>query len=646
MNILTLENISKSYGIRLLFQIPSFGLDDGDKIGLIGVNGTGKSTLLKLIAGREWPDSGQVVTASRMRVNYLPQDPDFHEQDTVLEQVFRGDAPEMKLLREYNEVMAESDRSADDPAWQSRLLHLQQEMDRLQVWGLENEAKTVLTRLGISDFQARMGSLSGGQRKRIALAGALINPAELLILDEPTNQMDNEAVDWLEAYLNRRKGALLMVTHDRYFLDRVVNRIVEIDQGSLYSYSGNFTEFLAKKAEREELQQAENRAWQNLYRRELAWMRKGAKARSTKQKARVDRFEQLAGEKAAGPADKLEITAGASRLGKKVIELEGISLSRGGRLLINNFSHIFQRQDRVGIIGPNGAGKSSLLQVVAGRLLPDSGRVDQGQTVRLGIFDQENQAMDFSLRAIDYIKEEAEYITAADGSTITAAQMMERFLFTPKAQYTTIDKLSGGEKRRLYLLRVLMAAPNVLLLDEPTNDLDIQTLTVLEQYLEDFPGVVITVSHDRYFLDRVAETIIAFQGDGRLNVHVGNYQDYQDFQASLADQAAAEEITAGRPAAKGTTLPQGDQGADRPEKKKPLKFTYKEEKEFAVIDQVIENLEGEIARLRQEIEAAGSDFVRLQDLLAQADQKEADLAAQMERWTYLNELAEAIEKQK
>ncbi|TLN14078.1 ABC-F family ATP-binding cassette domain-containing protein, partial [bacterium] len=458
MNLLAAENIVKSYGVKTLFSDISFGIEEGDKIGLIGVNGTGKSTFLKVLAGIETPDRGRVVTGNAVQVEYLPQNPVFDDQATVLQQVFRG------------RPAVSGPASAAD------------------VWEAESEAKTILTKLGICDFDAQVGTLSGGQRKRVALAGALINPAELLILDEPTNHIDNETVDWLEQYLGRRRGALLMITHDRYFLDRVATRIIELDRGRLYSYTGNYSAFLELKMAREEQAQASEEKRLNLLRNELKWIKRGAKARTTKQKARIDRFEKLAADKPEVTSDKIEISVGASRLGKKVIALEHISKGFAGSKLIDDFSYTIARDDRVGIIGPNGTGKSTLLNIIAGRLEPDSGTLDTGQTVKIGYFSQENKEMDENLRVIEYIREQAEFLPTADGKLISAAQMLERFLFPAELQWTPIAKISGGERRRLYLLRVLMGAPNVLMLDEPTNDLDIQTLTILEEYLDEFPG--------------------------------------------------------------------------------------------------------------------------------------------------------------
>jgi ATP-binding cassette subfamily F protein uup len=636
MNIVSIEKLSKSYGMKNLFSNISFGIDENDKIGLIGVNGTGKSTFLKVIAGLEEADEGKVIIGSKIEVQYLAQNPDFNPLDTVLDQVFKGYSPIMRLLREYEQMLVAVSHKPEDEALQKQLIVLSQQMDAMNGWQLESEAKIILTQLGITDFTAKVGTLSGGQRKRIALASALIHPADLLILDEPTNHIDNDTVAWLEDYLAKRKGALLMITHDRYFLDRVVNRIIELDKGSLYGYTGNYSLFLELKMQREADQEASENKRQNLLRNELAWMRRGARARTTKQKARIERFEKLSDEKVDLSHDKVEITAGASRLGRKIIELSDVSKSFEGRAIIQDFSYIVLRDDRMGIIGPNGSGKSTLLNLVTQKLHPDSGSIEIGQTVKIGYFSQENMDMDENLRVIEYIKEEANFIPSADGGVITASQMLERFLFSPEMQWTPILKLSGGEKRRLYLLRILMGSPNVLLLDEPTNDLDIQTLTILEDYLDEFPGAVIVVSHDRYFLDRVVEKVFAFENDGTIKPYVGGYSDYQNTLALAAEeekQNAAKEI--------GIEPPQ----IEKP-KERSRKFTFKEQKEYEEIDAVINGVENEIQIVSNRMNHTGSNFTLLQELTELQQQLEKKLADLYDRWTYLNELAEEIENSK
>ena len=611
MNLLSAENISKSYSEKVLLNKISLGINEGEKIGVIGINGTGKSTLLKVVAGIEYPDEGRIIKAKGLKIEYLPQNPYFEGDATVLEQVFKDLSPAARQMGEY-------------------------------------EAKVLLTRLGILDFNARIGTLSGGQKKRVAMAAALTHPADLLILDEPTNHIDDAAVDWLEKYLNSRRGSLLMVTHDRYFLDRVSNRIIELDGGRLFSYQANYSKFLEMKADREEQEQASERKRQNLYRRELAWIRQGAQARSTKQKSRIERFEKLKDVKGPAAAGNIEIAAGTSRLGKKIIELEHISKSFDDKEIIKDFSYILSRDDRIGIIGLNGSGKTTLLKLISGRIKPDAGNVITGETIKLGYFTQENDEMEESLRVIEYIRKEAEYLTTSDG-IISASQMLERFLFPPSVQWTPISKLSGGEKRRLYLLRILMGAPNILLLDEPTNDLDIQTLTILESYLDDFQGAVVTVSHDRYFLDRIADKIFLLEGNGVVERFEGNYSDYAVY---TCNKAADEDNTGSssrkpRPEVENTgrkSLESEENNSTGSKKNRPLKFSYKEQKEYEQIDSLIAGIESEIKEAEAQINKSATDFMRLQELVSQKQQLEKKLEAAMERWVYLNELAEEINR--
>ncbi len=656
MNIMTVESLAKSYGDKILFQDASFGMEDRDKIGIIGVNGTGKSTFLKIIAGLEEPDSGQVVIGNSVRVRYLAQNPPYDPDATVLRQVFDGGGEELQAVSSYMSVMDRLEQQPDDPAVQQELVRISQEMDRLDAWSLESEAKNVLSKLGITRYDAPMGTLSGGQRKRVALATALIQPAELLILDEPTNHIDHDSVTWLEQYLQKRRGALLMITHDRYFLDRVATVMLELDGGRLFRYEANYTRYLELKADREEREAAAEDKRQNLLRRELAWIRRGAKARTTKQKARIDRFEQLQNDAPGRRGDQLEVSTVSSRLGKQIIELEDVSLTLGGRELIHELTYHAVPGDRIGIVGPNGRGKSTLLNLISGRIEPTSGRIITGQTVKFGYFTQEHQEMDETMRVIEYIKEAAEVVKTSDGSSITAAQMLERFLFPPAAQWTPIAKLSGGEKRRLYLLRVLMGAPNVLLLDEPTNDLDITTLTVLEDYLEDFPGVVLVVSHDRYFLDRTCEKIFALEGGGVVSIHAGNYSEYeertggQSMKSNMsADKVAASpKNTTGNAAASSASSSATEPASDaskRSSSRDKLKFSYKEQREYEQIDSMIEATEQKLERITTEMEAAFSDSVRLQELMTEQANAEQELEHLMERWTYLNELAEKIAEQ-
>lgn len=625
--ILSAENMSRSYGDRVLFENISFNIEEGDKIGVIGVNGTGKSTLLKMIAAGE-SGGGKLTIPGGVVMEYLPQDPPFEPDATVLEQIFKGDSPLMVLLRRYETAVEAVAAEPENDRLQKQLLELQQEMDNKYAWQLESEAKAVLTQLGITDLQQKMGELSGGQRKRVALAGVLVRPSDLLILDEPTNHMDNATVAWLEQQLLKRKGALLMVTHDRYFFDRVVNRTLEIDNGKGYLYTGNYSLFLEKREERRIAEASAAQKLRNIYRRELAWISRGAEARRTKKKDRVERFAQIEAEvKNVQTEASLEMSSVSSRLGKTVIELENVGMVYNGLDYIKNFSYILLRNDRVGIVGPNGAGKSTLMDIIAGRLAPTSGSITVGQTVKIGYFSQHSEFPDSSQKVLEYIKEANNYIETADGSRISAAQMLERFLFPPELQWVPVNKLSGGEKRRLYLLRVLMTAPNVLLLDEPTNDLDIPTLSVLEDYLDSFAGAVIAVSHDRYFLDRFANKIFALQPGGTLRQFVGGYSDYEN---TLTQEAAEQAVEKPKAAAVKEAVP-------KPAKKK---MTYSERLELENIDQEIARTEAELKMLGMEINSCGSDFVRLGELTKEQEAAQKKLDELVDRWAYLSELAE------
>ena len=634
MNLITLENISKSYSEKKLLEDISLGINDKEKIGLIGVNGTGKSTLLKIIAGAEIPDDGTITKANKVRIEYLPQNPYYDENATVLEQVFKGTCEEMKIIGNYQDVLDKINKSYDEKL-NDRLLKLQEKMDALNLWDLESSAKTVLTKLGIKDFNQKVKELSGGQRKRVSLASALITPCELLILDEPTNHLDNDTIDWLETYLNSFKGSILMITHDRYFLDRVTNRILELDKGILYSYEGNYSVFLEKKMNRLQLAESMEAKRQNLLRKELAWVRRGAKARTTKQKARLQRFDELSNKNDYTPEDKLEISVGSSRLGKKIIEIENLSKSFDGRTFIDNLDYTLARTDRIGIVGRNGLGKSTLIRLLNGELKPDSGTISIGETVKIGCFNQDTSKMHPEMRAIDYIKEESDYITTADGHKITASQMCEKFLFNGTLQYTHIKNLSGGEKRRLQLLRVLMMAPNVLLLDEPTNDLDIDTLSRLEDYLDDFNGVLICVSHDRYFLDRVCNKIFAYEGRGKINIYTGNYSDYLDYreQENIEFEEFEDKVKEEKPKAP---------KKEKPKAKNKPKFSYNEQREFDTIDEDIEKLEDKIASLEEDTSKYATDFTKLQEIMDEKTKLENELQVKYDRWEYLNNLAEEI----
>lgn len=608
MNLLTIENMSKSYTERKLFHHVSLGINEGDKIGVIGINGTGKSTLLKVIAGLEETDEGTVTRGKKVRIGYLPQGPVFDEKLTILQNVLLN----QKAQEEYR--------------------------------NLEGEANAMLIKLGITEPSFFPGILSGGQKKKAALVRTLLTPAEILVLDEPTNHLDNEMAEWLEDYLNKYRGALIMVTHDRYFLDKVTNKIIEIDKGDIYSYTANYSGFLELKAEREEMLQASERKAKSLYRMELEWMQRGAQARSTKQKAHIQRFEELRDRKAPETEGRVEINSLSSRLGKKTIELNEIGKAYDGKVLIKLFSYILLPEDRIGIIGPNGCGKTTLLNILTGKAGPDSGTVETGETVKIGYFSQENEYMDEDLKVIDYIRNTAEYIRTTEG-TATASQMCERFLFIGSMQYTQIAKLSGGEKRRLYLLKILMEAPNILVLDEPTNDLDIQTLAILEDYLDSFPGIVVTVSHDRYFLDKIATRIFAFEGNGQIRQYEGNFSDYKAAKAALTEQEADVNQEGSNLSGSSSDKTQSALASWK-QKSNKLRFTYREQKEFETIDADISKLEEKLEEAEQAISAAATDYTRLNELMKQKGDLETTLEDKMERWVYLNDLAEKIEKEK
>lgn len=631
--ILSAENLGHSYGVRTLFKNISFNIEEGDKIGVIGVNGTGKSTLLRDIATGE-PGEGKITKNGACIIEYLPQDPSFDPEATVLEQVFRGESVQLDVVRRYEEAVQQAAAAPDNKAAQQRLIALQQEMDSKFAWQLESEAKAVLDKLGITDLRQPMRELSGGQRKRVALAGVLARPSDILILDEPTNHMDNDTVAWLEEVLQKRKGALLMVTHDRYFFDRVVNRTLEIDGGEGYLYTGNYSLFLQKREERRIAAAGAAQRLRNVYRRELAWISRGAEARRTKSKERIERFNVLKEEvNNIKKEQQLEISSVGSRLGKTIIECEHIGLDYGGKTYINDFNYVLLRNDRIGIVGPNGSGKSSLMDIIAGRIMPTRGTVKVGQTVKIGYFAQHSEFKDAGCRVLEYIKNVSDYIETSDGTRIMAAQMLERFLFPPELQWVPVSKLSGGEKRRLYLLSVLMSAPNVLILDEPTNDLDIPTLSVLEDYLDTFNGAVIAVSHDRYFLDRFADKIFAFMGGGEVRQFIGDYSRYEQARAEAQSLARQEER------AQNAAKPQ-----QREEKQRAPKMTYKEKLEYEKIEQVIAQAEAELKMTELEINACGTDFVKLTELTQKQQELTQRISDLTDRWAYLEELAEAEAK--
>ncbi|CAG9354269.1 ABC-F family ATP-binding cassette domain-containing protein [Clostridium perfringens] len=639
MNLITLENISKSYSEKILANNVSLGINEGEKIGLIGVNGTGKSSFLKIVAGVEEPDEGTVTKGNRVRIEYLAQTPDYDDNATVLEQVFKGNSEEMRILREYEELLEKIDKGEVKENDSERLIKLQGKIDALNLWDMESEAKNVLTKLGITNFEEKVGNLSGGQKKRIMLAAALITPCELLILDEPTNHLDNETISWLEEYLNSRKGALLMITHDRYFLDRVINRILELDRGRLFSYDGNYSVFLEKKMERIAIEKASEEKRQNLMRKELAWVRRGAKARTTKQKARLQRFDELVNQEGFIENENIEISVMGTRLGKKIIEIEHLNKRFGDKKIVDDFNYIVLRSDRIGIVGPNGIGKSTLMGMIEGKVKPDSGEIIKGETVKIACFSQEDTHMHPEMRAIDYIKEAGEYLQTATGERITASQMCEKFLFDGTLQWTMIGMLSGGERRRLHLLRVLMEAPNVLLLDEPTNDLDIETLNRLEDYLDDFGGVVITVSHDRYFLDRVCNKIFSYEGNGKIDIYTGNYGDYLLSKEEEAVNNKEKEVAVDKNKKESSVDKNKNKG-------KVLKFSFKEQREFETIDEEIMTLEEKIEELDSLMAKHASEYGRLQELIEEKANVEEELAFKYERWEYLNELAAQIEENK
>lgn len=629
MVLLTAEHIRKSYGTRVIFDDISFSIHEGDKIGVIGVNGAGKSTLLKIVAGVGHADSGEVITINGMRIAYLSQNPEFAPGATILQHVFAGDNPKLSLVREYEETLEQLNANPQDKNMAALSARLTEEMNKAEAWSLESEAKNILTRLGILDFGQRVDTLSGGQKKRVALAAALIAPVELLILDEPTNHIDHDTVEWLEKHLEKYAKALLMVTHDRYFLDRVANRTMELDKGQLYSYQGNYTNFLELKAEREELEAAGERKRQNFLRSELEWVRRGAQARSTKQKARLQRFDEVSAIKAPEEKQNVALSSIGSRLGRKTIELENISKAYDGKVYIKDFSYIVLRDDRIGITGDNGCGKTTLLKIMVGKLQPDSGMVQRGETVKIGIFAQENDGMDENMKVLDYIREVAEYIQTGDGR-ISASQMLEKFLFPADMQRGPISMLSGGEKRRLYLARVLMGAPNILFLDEPTNDLDLETLMILEEYLQDFQGAVIAVSHDRYFLDKTVNRIFAFLGDGRIKQYEGGYSDFK----AAKEKEVPKTVEVVRPQKVETVK----------EKSSVTKMSYKDQREYDTIGVEIAKMEEKIWLMNKVMEGCTTDYAELQRLSQEKEALELMLESRMERWMELTELAEEIEK--
>jgi ATP-binding cassette subfamily F protein uup len=627
MTILSVESLSKQYAERVLFSDLNFGMQAGDRLAVIGVNGSGKTSLLRIIAGLEEPDTGRVVMASHARSAYLPQVPRLDAYTTVMDAVFASDVPMLRLLHEYEQCSADLGRRPDDPALMERLHQLTDAMDAQNAWEAEAATRTVLSQLGIADLaDAPIARLSGGQRKRVAMARALLAEPDLLILDEPTNHIDTDTIVWLEQYLRRIKSAVLLVTHDRYFLDRIVGRMLELDRGRVNFFEGNYAAYLDQKAMQAEQEQAAELARRNLLRKELAWLRRGAQGRTTKQKAHVQRVHDLAQQQSDAAAGNVEIDLASRRMGKKVVEVHQLSKAYGARKLLDTFNLDLQRRDRIGIIGPNGSGKSTLLNMLAGRVQPDQGEIVTGETVHMAYYDQESSELDPAQRVIEYVRDAAEQIRDREGSLVAAGRMLERFLFPQETQWIEIGRLSGGERRRLYLLRTLMMAPNVLLLDEPTNDLDIQTLTVLEDYLDEFAGAVIVVSHDRYFLDRCVERLLVFEGDGTISDYPGGYSSYEAHREAAAPQQAS--------------APRKPAPASRTQEKSD-RLSYKEKRELNSLEAEIGNLEEEQAQVEEQLLAAAEDYTAYQRIADHLAELNARLEAALERWA---ELAERQEK--
>lgn len=636
MSLLIADNLSKSYGDKALFNNINFTVEPQDKIGLVGINGTGKSTLLRVLAGKDSSDSGQVSMGKNIRIEFLEQMPNFDPEETILEYVLKGDSKIMVTIREYERLLEKSEENPADENIQTRLMTLTEEMTTLEAWTFESEIKTVLTKLGIHKFNHKIKTLSGGQKKRVALSQVLITPCDLLILDEPTNHMDSDTIDWLEEYLASRKGALLMITHDRYFLDKVTNRMIELSQGNLYSYQGNYTDYLEKKTERREMESSILKKNKNLYRTELAWIRAGVQGRGTKQRARIQRFESLKESLVTNQEDKLSISIPHTRLGKKIMDIKDLAMGFSDLSLIKDFTYTATKEDRIGIVGDNGMGKTTLLKLIIGNLKATSGLIDIGDTVKIGYYSQDADELDLNMTALASVKEIAEYATTEDGTKLSAAQMMERFLFPTDLQWTLVGKLSGGERRRLNLLRTLMLAPNLLILDEPTNDLDLETLQILEEYLDYFKGMVMIVSHDRYFLDRTCNKIFAFKGNATIFEYVGNYSEYRDF---IKNNPISNVVSTRK------TTCESKKSFGQKEKIKKLKMTYKEEKEYETIYDDIDLLEETLEKLNGEMLLHGSNFGKLNELSKEKDEVEERLLEKMERLEYLEELKEQIDNQ-
>ncbi|HRI02117.1 MAG TPA: ABC-F family ATP-binding cassette domain-containing protein [Pyrinomonadaceae bacterium] len=633
MNIVSLENVSKNYGFKPLFENVTLGLEDRDKIGIIGANGSGKSTLLKIIAGVEVPETGRVTRAKGQTLAYLSQNPPYDPELSVLETIFASSSGVMQTIRDYEAVCHEVADGKSDPATLQRMSDLQHDLEINGGWDIEANARSVLTKLDITDTSAKMGALSGGQRKRVALAHELIFKPDILILDEPTNHLDADTIEWLEKYLARYTGMLLLVTHDRYFLDRVTDRIFEVDRGTVQNFSGNYAYYLEKKAEQEELRAVEGHKREQLIKKELAWLRRGAKARTRKSKHRIEAAHSLMAIPKEQAKGEVDIAIGSKRLGSKVVEINNISKSYGTNKLIDDFTYLLKRDDRIGVIGANGSGKTTLLDMITGRISPDAGDIDIGQTVHIGYYDQESRALNDEQRVIDYIRDVAEYVTTNEGIQITAGKMLERFLFEPAAQYAVIGNLSGGERRRLYLLRILMGSPNVLLLDEPTNDLDIPTLIALEEYLDDFAGALIVVSHDRYFLDRTIENVFRFEPGGHVREFAGDYTAYLD--------AIGREEALVRTGSDSDRVPKTpDTKPTSPETFTPKKLTFKESRELESLEQSIAAAEARLPEIDKELALAASDAGKVHELFTEQQRLTEQLDTDMTRWAELAERAE------
>ena len=638
MNILSLENVGKNYGIKPLFENVTVGLEERDKIGIIGANGSGKTTFLRVIAGTETPDTGKIIRAHGKTLAYLEQNPQFDDEKTVLETIFAASSGIIKMIRDYETACYELSKDAANEKTLEKVSDLQHELEINGGWEIETNARNILTKLGITETSAQMKTLSGGQRKRVALAHELIVKPDILILDEPTNHLDADTIEWLEDYLKRYSGALLLVTHDRYFLDRVTNRIFEIDRGAVQVFAGNYAYYLEKKEEQETLRAVEGHKREQLIKKELAWLRTGAKARTRKSKHRINAAYDLMAQPKDRAKSEIDIAVGSKRLGSKIVEINDVSKSYDGRKLIDDFSYLLKRDDRIGIIGANGSGKTTLLEILTDRVTADSGEIEIGQTVHIGYYDQESRALNEEQRVIDYIKEVAEYVTTAGGNQITASQMLEKFLFPPSAQYSFIENLSGGERRRLYLLRILMSEPNVLLLDEPTNDLDIPTLIALEEYLDDFAGALIVVSHDRYFLDRTVDSIFKFEVGGKIRAFAGDYSAY--LEKRELEETTNKEIENQTETRHSADAKKSENQTAAEETNAPKKLSFKEKREFETLENKVAEAEKRLAEIEVELKNFATDAFKLNEIFTEQQSLNLQLETDSERWLELSERAD------